>query len=149
MNTTSFSLLHQLKQPQANNESSWRRFVELYTPLLFQWSVRLNVPYDDRSDLVQNTFAKLLLSIYAYDQDTPGRFRGWLLAVLRNTWIDTQRKRKGLPVLATEMDPAISDPLEDTIDSEYRQYVLNRIRELVLRDFPRTTQLAFQLYENS
>lgn len=146
MDSTRHSLLDRLKQPQPDNEESWRRFIELYTPLLFQWAMRLSVPYDDRSDLVQNTLAKLLVSISTFNQDSPGRFRGWLLAVLRNTWIDSQRKRNVFPTYGPGTDPETPNPLEATIECEYRQYMLNRIQELVLRDFPETTQLVFQQY---
>lgn len=147
MNSTSHSLLNRLKEPRGDNEASWNRFIELYTPLLHHWATRLSVPFDERHDLVQNTLVKLLVSISSYHRDRPGNFRGWLLAVLRNTWIDSQRRRH--PIVAGDPETLAlqgPDPLELSIDREYRQYVLSRIQALVLVDFPETTQLAFRRY---
>ncbi|HQU43529.1 MAG TPA: RNA polymerase subunit sigma-24, partial [Pirellulales bacterium] len=58
MQTTRVSLLLRLKQPEP--EIAWRRFVELYTPLLFYWTHRMGLHAPDDADLVQDVFAVLV-----------------------------------------------------------------------------------------
>ena len=50
MHTTSLSLLERLRWPE-EQEANWRRFVQLYTPLLFHWARRLGLSAEDASEL--------------------------------------------------------------------------------------------------
>ena len=51
MNTTSVSLLGRLRQPE--DQEAWRRFVHLYSPLLYYWARSVKLPAADAADLVQ------------------------------------------------------------------------------------------------
>lgn len=147
MNSTNLSLLERLRTQSAESEESWVRFVEVYAPLLLQWSQRLAIPPNDRLDIVQDTFAKLLVGIKRYRRDDHSSFRSWLFTVLRNTWLDAKRNSKSrmkspLPALD---EPSVSDPAEEWAQGEYRNYLLRRIQRLVVADFPKVSQRAFQL----
>ncbi len=61
MYSTSMSLLKRLRQPE--ERPAWERFVELYTPLLYQWAYRLGVPDPDAADLVQDVFLVLIAKL--------------------------------------------------------------------------------------
>ncbi len=149
MISTQASLLGRLQQSVANNRSeSWGRFVDIYTPLLYHWAERMRVPESDRSDLVQETLVKLLLSIATYQKGAQSGFRNWLFAVMRHAWIDLLRKRKTQPGLATEPGqiPCSDDIQQDSEDRDYRNYLLRRVHQVVVSDFPPISQQAFQRY---
>ncbi len=148
MHSTNLSLLDRLRDSNLENDEAWRRFVEIYTPLLLQWSLRLSVPISDRIDLVQDTLAKLLIAIKRYRREDQKSFRSWLYIVLKNTWLDTLRSRRTKEVGSanTLPEPAINDPLDEWTEREYYDYVLRRIQQLVMADFPESSQRAFQMY---
>ncbi len=74
--------------------------------LLEEWARRLRVPEQDRQDLIQETLVKLLSNIGAFRRSESGTFRGWLHAMLRNTWLD--RLRRTRPQAA--FDSSVTDP---------------------------------------
>lgn len=63
-NTTPASLLERLREP--GDQEAWRRFVQLYTPLLFRAARRLGLPPEDASDLVQDVLALLVRKLPAF-----------------------------------------------------------------------------------
>jgi RNA polymerase sigma-70 factor (ECF subfamily) len=79
METTSITLLELLRTP--GRPDAWPRFVRLYTPLLVRWANRLQVPPDDRPDLLQEVFLALYRALPAF-RHGPGRsFRAWAYTV--------------------------------------------------------------------
>ncbi|HVS33977.1 MAG TPA: sigma-70 family RNA polymerase sigma factor, partial [Gemmataceae bacterium] len=67
MNSTSSSLLERLRQPGADD--AWRRFVRLYTPLLFHWAQGAGLPRQDAADLVQDVLVLLVRKMPAFHYD--------------------------------------------------------------------------------
>lgn len=148
MHSTNHSLLDRLRASNVENDESWRRFVEVYTPLLLHWAHRLAVPKSDRVDLVQDTLAKLLIGIKRYRREDHKSFRSWLYTVLRNTWLDSLRSRKNKEAGALHSydEPSVDDPIDEWNEKEYFDYVLRRIQQLVVADFPESSQRAFQMH---
>src|SRR5262249_42584679 len=110
MLTTSASLLNRLKG--GNEQEAWRRFVLLYTPLLYCWGGRLGVQEADAADLVQDVFTLLYQKLPGFTYLPEKSFRAWLRTVLVNRWREG-RRRRALPTCA---DPAAAlgvaaDPL--------------------------------------
>jgi hypothetical protein len=61
MNQTPHSLLCKLRQPAgAAAATDWERFVELFTPLLAAWALRLTRDPHSAADLVQDVFVILV-----------------------------------------------------------------------------------------
>src|SRR5438270_12313478 len=113
MNTTSVSLLEQLRQP-ADRERAWKRFVQLYTPLMYHWARRLGLASADAADLVQDVFTLLLRELPRFAYDAGKSFRGWLRTVTLNKWRDLRRRAAapgggdaGLTEASTS-DPAVA-----------------------------------------
>ncbi len=94
MHTTSVSLLQRLRK--TGTDPDWRRFVDLYTPLLFHWVRQSGIRPPDDADLVQDVFATLIQKLGRFDYDAQKSFRGWLRAVALNKARDRLR-RKPLP----------------------------------------------------
>src|SRR5947207_11749136 len=75
MHTTSLSLLERLRWPE-EQETNWRRFVQLYTPLLYHWARRLGLSAEDAADLVQDVPTRLVAQLPQFTYDPGKRFRG-------------------------------------------------------------------------
>lgn len=143
MDSTPATLLEHLRRPACPPEH-WGRFVDLYSPLLFEWARRNGVPTADAPDLVQNVLVTLLRRLPGFDGR--GSFRGWLWTVLKNCWADDRRARARRPVVAVGADPddrQSPDPLVELTEAEYRSYLTRRLIRVLERDFPERTWRAF------
>ena len=89
--STPVSLLEQLRQ--TTDDKAWKRFVQLYTPLLYHWARRVSLQQNDAFDLVQDVFTVLVKKLPEFTYDPAKRFRGWLWTVTRNKWREGQRLR--------------------------------------------------------
>jgi RNA polymerase sigma-70 factor (ECF subfamily) len=68
------SLLQRLRQSPANED--WRRFVDLYTPLMQHWARRrLGLAATDANDLVQEVFTVLVEKMATFQYDAGKSFR--------------------------------------------------------------------------
>jgi RNA polymerase sigma-70 factor (ECF subfamily) len=142
MNTTSASLLQQLRQP--GEEAAWNRFVDLYTPLLYFWAGRFGLHGADAADLVQEVFAILVRKLPEFEYDANKSFRNWLRTILHNKCRDMQRLQKNQP-LAGSLSGITSEAVYDDSywESEYREHLVGRALELIQVDFQETTWKAF------
>jgi RNA polymerase sigma-70 factor (ECF subfamily) len=143
MNTTSSSLLERLKQPLA--EDAWRRFVNLYTPLLFFWARRLGLQETDAADLVQEVFALLIQKLPGFTYDRQSSFRAWLRTVMQNKWRERQRGKgpAEVPVEPALLDslPA-PDPALDLSEEEFQQRLTTRAMQFMQAEFEPVTWKA-------
>jgi RNA polymerase sigma-70 factor (ECF subfamily) len=64
---TPASLLERLRDPR--EQTAWKRFVQLYTPLLFRWARRAGLPTQDAEDLMQDIFTTLVQRLPAFRYD--------------------------------------------------------------------------------
>jgi RNA polymerase sigma-70 factor (ECF subfamily) len=139
---TPASLLERLRQP--NQQSSWTRFVRLYTPLLFHWARRLGLRDADAADLVQDVLTLLVRKLPEFTYDRNKSFRAWLRTVTLNCWRNRCR-RVELPRQqpAPDLDGlAGRDEAELLSDSEYNQWLVGRALELMQAEFQPTTWKA-------
>jgi RNA polymerase sigma-70 factor, ECF subfamily len=144
MNTTSVSLLRRLRQP-TEQEASWQRFVQIYTPLLFHWARKLGLSAEDAADLVQEVLVLLVQKLPEFTYDPQRSFRGWLRTVMQNKWRDSRRLRR-VPVAeesaASIVDAANDDAAAALEEAEYQQYVVKQALELMQAEFQPETWKA-------
>jgi RNA polymerase sigma-70 factor (ECF subfamily) len=133
-----------LRQP--DEQAAWERFVQLYTPLLYQWARRLGLQGQDAADLLQDVFTVLVRKLPDFHYDPDKRFRGWLWTVTVNKARE-RRRRQPAPALQAAADvldelPARDDP--DAVDEvEYREYLVRRALDLMRAEFQPATWKAF------
>lgn len=145
IDTTDVSLLLRLKQPQT--EFAWRRFVDLYTPLLFYWTHRVGLHAPDDADLVQDVFAVLVRKLPEFEYDSRRSFRGWLRTIVINQWRDQQRRKaaaKGAGA-ASDLDLAeLPDPRVDEQfwEHEHRERLVARALTVMKEEFEESTWRA-------
>lgn len=142
MHTTPISLLQRLRRPEA--EQDWRRFVDLYTPLLFYWARQTGVRPPDDADLVQDVFALLIENLPRFEYDEHKCFRGWLRTVVVNKARDRLRRRS-LPI---ESDPIKLTEVVDMFDDrsgwegEHQAFVAAAAMKIMREEFHETTWKA-------
>ena len=150
MTDTPRSLLERLRlQP---NEDSWKRLVDLYTPLLSRWLRQAGVEGSDSDDLMQEVFVAVVREIPTFEHNQQhGAFRCWLRTILvhrlRSYWNAKQSTRaavsaENLQALARLEDPA-SD-LNRLWDREHDALLAERILQLIEKDFLPSTWQAFR-----
>jgi RNA polymerase sigma-70 factor (ECF subfamily) len=142
MDTTPISLLERLRRGPEPDD--WGRFVELYTPVLYDWSRRLGLQEQDAADLVQDVFTTLVQKLpqCAYAQHKS--FRGWLRTLAFNKWRDRQRARGTRPLgsdpdAIANLPAAESDPFWE---AEYRSCLVRRALEVMQTEFQASTWKA-------
>jgi RNA polymerase sigma-70 factor, ECF subfamily len=143
MNTTSITLLEQLRTP--GRPDAWRRFVHLYTPLLYHWARRLELSAEDAADLVQEVLILLVQRLPQFAYDRRGSFRGWLRTVLVNRGRDLRRRlaRSACGRQSEHVpEPEVDDNTLAFDEAEYRQHLVKRALELMQTDFEPVTWKA-------
>jgi len=76
------SLLELLR---TSDEEGWRRFTEIYGPLIHSWCQYSKLGPEDSADIMQDVFRAVLLNVAEFKKDeTGGLFRGWLWTITHN-----------------------------------------------------------------
>lgn len=145
--STSRSLLRDL---HSNDREAWDRFVLLYTPLVWHWCRRMDLPVQDCADVFQEVFQSVSVHFASFHRDRPGdTFRGWLRTITRNKVLDHYRKRQNEPqgVGGTEAAVRLSDMPEILSESDEQQEtdhpLFRKALELIQGHFEEDTWRAF------
>jgi RNA polymerase sigma factor (sigma-70 family) len=99
---TRSSLLEEIKR--LSNASGWRRFHELYAPLIQRFALRSGLTRVESDEVVQNTMLRVVERISEFDYDRErGSFKSWLLKCAKWRILDAIRARpKNTLQLATD-----------------------------------------------
>ncbi|HTU92595.1 MAG TPA: sigma-70 family RNA polymerase sigma factor [Gemmataceae bacterium] len=150
MTDTPRSLLERLRhQP---DDESWKRLVDLYTPLLSRWLRQAGVDGPDADDLVQEVFVAVVREMPSFEHNQRrGAFRRWLRNILLNRVRTYWQSRRTTPeasapsALLQTLD-RLEDPASDLSqlwDREHDAFLAHRLLELIEKDFNPTTWRAF------
>jgi RNA polymerase sigma-70 factor (ECF subfamily) len=151
MDETPRSLLERLRlQP---DDASWKRLVDLYTPLLDGWFRRLHAPASDVDDLVQEVLAVVVREMPSFEHNRhTGAFHRWLRTIALNRLKGYWRDRKTDPRVAASEAAAclleqVADPASDPDqhwEQEHDEHIVRRALELLEPEFTASTWLAFR-----
>jgi RNA polymerase sigma-70 factor (ECF subfamily) len=136
---TPASLLQRLRQ--ATQPEAWKRFVDLYTPILFAFAGRLGLQEADAADLVQDTLLLLLRKLPAFSYDARRSFRAWLWTIMRHQVLEAQRRMHVKTLNLAEL-AAVPDQLDEHWEKEYRERLIGRALEIMKNDFQPATWKA-------
>jgi RNA polymerase sigma-70 factor (ECF subfamily) len=144
------SLLLRIRDPE--DHEAWQQFVDLYTPLIYQFGRKRGLQDADAADLTQIVLQTLTHSIQGLDYDPrQGTFRGWLFVVVRNQLhkLLAQLRRcpqgtgdTGLHALL-ESQPAREEEEVALWEQEYARQVFVWAAEQVRGDFEESSWQAF------
>jgi RNA polymerase sigma-70 factor (ECF subfamily) len=150
MTDTPRSLLERLRhQP---DDQSWKRLVDLYTPLLLRWLRHAGVEGCDADDLVQEVFSVLVRKLASFEHNQRrGAFRRWLHTIVINHVRGYWKSRKTTPETADSSQvheelERLQDPaseLNQLWDREHDAFLARRLLQLLERDFTPSTWKAF------
>jgi RNA polymerase sigma-70 factor, ECF subfamily len=151
ISSTSPTLLRRLRLRDA---AGWRRFTDLYGPLVFHWCRRQGLSDHDAADVLQEVFAAVARSVETFQQRPGGTFRGWLWTIARNQMRDYFRRRAGAALAAggtaawqalAEVAEGLSDDPDEYTDRNELRSLYRRGIELVRGQFEdRTWQIFWQ-----
>jgi len=142
MDTTPPTLLERLRE--GGDEEAWRRFVHLYSPLLFYWARRAGESQHDAADLVQEVFATLVQVLPTFEYDRAGKFRNWLRTLTLNKLRDRKRNEARRERALALRPPAaeVHDSFEQLWEAEYQQELARRALRLMQAEFAPATWKA-------
>jgi RNA polymerase sigma-70 factor (ECF subfamily) len=142
--STSITLLQRVRD--VADQAAWGRFVELYTPLLYRWTVRNGLAEQDARDVVQEVFVTLVRELPGFEYDPRrGSFRGWLKTVTIHRCQERQRLRQPPQIgsgARVDWGLPAPDAVEEFWDREYREELVRRACELMRAEFEETTWRA-------
>jgi len=142
MQSTPASLLERLRRP--NPTDAWRRFTELYTPLLYYWVRRQGIQQADAADVVQEVFVILIVKMPEFNYDVSRSFRNWLRTITLNKVREFQRKCRSTQFVAAALENLPDADASDAFwETEYRQQLIDRALNVIKTDFESATWEAF------
>jgi RNA polymerase sigma factor (sigma-70 family) len=150
MAETSASLLDRLRtQP---DDPSWKRLVDLYTPLIQGWLRRYGVGAADADDLTQEVLGAVVRDLPQFRHERRGAFRSWLRTItvhrLKGFWRAAQHRPVAIGGDAVAQQLAqLEDPdsgLSRVWEEEHDRHVLRRLLELLAPEFAPTAWRAFE-----
>ncbi len=111
-------------------QDEWKMIYEMYSKPLYLYALSLAGNQQDAEDLLQETFVKAYLSY----KET-GSIKYWLITVLRNEFLNLQRKRRR-EILREEnqileRDVSVENILANLIEKEERQKLVEKMKEEV------------------
>ena len=143
MEQTSSSLLLRIRQ--TTDQAAWKRFIDLYTPLLYIWACRLGLQAEDAADLIQDVITTLVQKLPDFHYDRHKSFRTWLRTVATNRWRDTQRRRAAALRGGNDAglaDLAAPEQADALWEAEYQQHLFAQATRIMQGDFQPATWKA-------
>jgi RNA polymerase sigma-70 factor (ECF subfamily) len=146
----SSSLLERLK---ANSPESWRRFVHLFGPVVYQWCRHRGLQAADAGDVGQNVFREVAVRVSDFRRDRRGdTFRGWLWTITQSKIADYWRSQLKGPVATggstaqVRLEQLAADSLaepDSQADAKSLGSLYRRGLELIRCEFEERTWQAF------
>jgi RNA polymerase sigma-70 factor (ECF subfamily) len=129
---------------------AWEAFVGLYTPLIFNFCRQRGLQEADALDVAQETMRAVAQAMGRFDYDAQrGRFRNWLLTVVRSKFHDFVAQQQRQPELADgitlelRLNREATAPEESEWESEYRRHLFHWAAERIRGEFRESTWQAF------
>ncbi len=142
---TSSSLLDRAR---LNDQTAWKRIVELYAPLVYRWCRKSGLQPSDAENVGQDVFFKVANGLAGFQHDdSKHTFRGWIRVITRNSILDYFKKDRigasRLPEYDILADERESDGSSLTV-SEETSLLYQKAVELIESEFSAVDFQAFQ-----
>jgi len=147
---TATSLLARIKK---KDPEGWRRFVHLYSPLIFRWCRQSGLKEADAADVGQEVFQAVSRAVAKFEyRQKNDSFRGWLRTITRNKIRDWVRRsvpggegvggEETLPYLPSPGGDVLPDA-DDASAADDELMLMRRAVEMVLAEYSEPTRQAF------
>jgi len=131
------------------DQTRWRRFVDIYDPLIYRYGRLKGLGHEDAREVVQECMALLLRRSPGLDHERePNRFKAWLHRVAANKINDMFKRKR--PALGGQSDFGQALGRERSLDELWeeqwqRKHLRSCLKDL-LAQVAETTRQAFQLH---
>lgn len=128
-----------------SDSSAWSSFVEVYTPLIYDFCRTRGLSAADAGDIAQEVLLRVAKGIRSFNYDRQkGLFRDWLARIVLNEIRRSATKTKGtpMPVDTTELDSA---SIKDDWDERFQQHAFRVALERAKTHFTEDTWLLFEM----
>jgi len=148
--STRETLLLRLRDPE--DDSSWREFVEIYTPLLYGYCTNRGLSSADSADIVQDVMRSVSLAMRGFEYDpAKGKFKGWLFTATRNSISKHFKRQARRPVTASDsrmaewIEQTPNDEEIDEWETDYQRKLLAWAMEKLKPNFAERIWRAFEM----
>ena len=128
------------------NQSAWRQFADLYSPVIYRYCRRKGLQEADALEVLQDVLLQVHQYIAAFDYDPDrGRFRGWLQSVTHSRlcrYWKRHAQQKEWTGYEQQLEQAQAD---DDFNTEVITHVTQLALEQIKDDFRPETWRAFEL----
>lgn len=151
MTDTSLSLLARTQGTESRE--AWQRLVELYSPLLRAWLLKLDVESTDADDLTQEVLLTVSRELSTFEHPGhAGAFRSWLRTILVHRLLHFRRSQRSRPgarggsTWAEQLDQLADDAsdLSQLWNQEHDRHVMARLLEEIRTRVEERTWEAFR-----
>ena len=139
----------------AADDAAWGRFVDAYTPLVYNFCRKRGLQAADAADVAQDVMKAVAAALPRFDYEPRrGRFRDWLFRVTRSKLSNFHRVRQRHPVgsgetdvhelLQEQPDLGAADPAEaEGWQQSWRQQTFDWAVKVIRDEFQAATWKAF------
>ncbi|XZE22168.1 sigma-70 family RNA polymerase sigma factor [Pirellulaceae bacterium SH449] len=141
--TTQPSLLVRLKDH--SDATAWSRFVEVYTPLIYDFCRARGLPASDAGDVSQEVLLRVAKAIRSFEYDRQlGLFRDWLARIVLNELRRHIGKTKSNPI---SLDTGKLDltSMQNEWNESFQQHAFQTALERTQSHFTDHTWTLFEL----
>jgi len=139
-----------LRVRDVNDDAAWSQFVEIYTPLVFGYCRARGLQDADAADVAQESMRAVAQAIGKFEYDPQrGKFRNWLLTVVRSkfhNFVARQQRQPELPgntVLQFKLDRDATGADESDWEAEYHRRIFHWAAKRIRSEFHESTWQAF------
>jgi RNA polymerase sigma-70 factor (ECF subfamily) len=137
---------------RVGDPAAWQRLVSYYSPLVYAWCRRSEMPSNDAADVMQEVFFAVWRGLAGFRREKSGEtFRGWLRVIAQNKINDHFRRQTTLPRPVgggSALDLEVDFPDVESTGSYERgplQGLFQRVFATVRTEFEPATWQAFLL----
>ena len=140
-----------LRLRDQGDQVAWGEFVEIYTPLLYNYCKKRELAHADASDIVQDVMRSVSLAMENFEYDPKkGKFKGWLFTAVRNAISSHFRKKSRRPETVADtlvLESLESDPQEEEAkrwEQDYQNQLMGWALEKIKGEFAERIWSAFK-----
>ena len=144
-----------IKAAQNGNEEAWCGLVSRYSKVIWSATKSYNLLFEDREDIVQEVFIRLIYHINSYSPDRAS-FTTWITVITKGICIDKLRQKRTrrevlLPPEELERIPSINkqNNNENTNETQEMVNILHQVIEKKLKPHEKLVIRLFYMEELS
>ncbi|MBI5222800.1 sigma-70 family RNA polymerase sigma factor [Candidatus Micrarchaeota archaeon] len=138
-----------IRVAQEGNEAAWGELVKRYSGLIWSATSKYSFSYDEREDIAQEVFLRLVKNIKDYDPDK-SRFSTFVVIITKHVCIDRLRKIIRNPEVLSPDEEEKTDIVDtrhkDPIDSIFEHELIDLLNKIIDKKLKAEQRLLIKLF---